>query len=539
MAKQTIKILLPDPSRLIEGLRDTGYDFNTAVADVIDNSVDAQAKTIDVRLLSDFNGEVVVDIIDDGCGMTEAELVDAMQYGAHGKKAPSRLGKFGLGLKTASTAFCKQLIVVSRKSRKQKPAKAVWDLDHVSKVNKWELILEDPTTEELELLNEVTGGGNGTLVRWAKVDRIHDKEYAKKDGKFALRALERRAEGLRSHVAMVYQRFLDPKDKRARTINLSVNGANVEAWDPFCREAKGTQKVLEKTIPVETDSGAKAEFTVRAFVVPRNEEFSSPADAKKARIGNEYQGFFVYRENRLIHGPGWLGMSQKEPHASLCRIEFSFDHHLDSDFKVDIKKSEVHLNDELFTWLKDKFVPGPKREAVERYRKGEKRKIQAKAGDAHKSSNAAIHAKRDDVTLSTTEITDSAKGIVEVTNKLGTFKLKLPVMTARTPGEVHVKAVDSIDDGLLWSPCLIDGNHAVQINQNHPYYAKVYVPNLAEGVTIQGMDSLLWGLVEAELDATTDSTKKLFHELRYEVSKLLRTLVEDLPDPDLEEGEQA
>jgi hypothetical protein len=533
MAKKTM-ILLPDPSRLIEGLRDTGYDFNTAVADVIDNSVDAQASTIDVRILKDVDGEVVVDIIDDGCGMTEKELVDAMQYGAHGKKSPSRLGKFGLGLKTASTAFCKQLIVVSRKTAKQKPAKAVWDLEHVSAVNKWELIIEDPSPEELQALDEVTKGKNGTLVRWAKVDRIHDKEYAKKDGKPAQRALERRAEGLRSHVAMVYQRFLDPKDKRARTVQLLINGESVEAWDPFCREAKGTQKALDKTIPIELDAGGKAECSVRAFIVPRNEEFSTPAEAKKARIGNEYQGFFVYRENRMIHGPDWLGMSQKEPHASLCRIEFSFDHHLDEAFKVDIKKSEVHLNDDLFVWLKEKFVPGPKREAVERYRKGEKRKIQVKAGDAHQSSNAAIHAKMDDVTLSTTEVTNQAKGIVELTNKLGTFRLKLPLMTARTPGEVHVKAVASIDDGLLWAPCLIDGNHAVQINQNHPYYAKVYVPNLAEGVTIQGMDSLLWGLVEAELDATTDSTKKLFHELRYEVSKLLRTLVEDMPDPDLD-----
>jgi hypothetical protein len=147
----------------------------------------------------------------------------------------------------------------------------------------------------------------------------------------------------------------------------------------------------------------------------------------------------------------------------------------------------------------------------------------------------SIHSKRGDVTLSTTTVTDSQRGVVEVKNKLGKVTLKLPVMAARSPSELHVKAVPSIDDGLLWAPCIIDNNHAVQINQGHDYYKKVYVPNLTQGVTVQGMDSLLWGLVEAELATTTESTRKLFQELRYEVSKLLRILVEELPDPELDE----
>jgi hypothetical protein len=534
--KNRIKILPPDPSRLIEGLRDTGYDFNTAVADIIDNSVDAKAARIDVFVRQDTDGDVIIDVVDDGCGMSEGELIDAMKYGATGKKAPSRLGKFGLGLKTASTAFCRRLVVVSRPGPKSKASKAVWDLDHVEKVGDWELLLDDPTDEETDLLNETAKGKSGTLVRWAKVDRVHDREYAKRDGKPAQNALKRRINGLIDHIAMVYKRFLDPKDKRARNVTIFVNGEAVEAWDPFCEAIEGTQKVAERTVEVEGANG-DAEFTVRAFVVPRKEEFASEADAKAARIGNEYQGFFVYRENRMIHGPDWLDMYQKEPHGSLCRIEFSFDHRIDEAFKVDIKKSRVTLNDDLFSFLKDKFIPAPRRAADERYRKGEKKKIKGATESAHKSSNATIQAKEEEVTLSKTEITDPKKGWVQLANKQGTFKLKLPVMSARTPGEVHVKGVESIDDGLLWAPCLIDGHHAVEINQGHPYYAKVYVPNLASGVTIQGMDALLWGLGEAELATTTESTRKLFEELRYEVSKLLRTLVEDLPEPDLDKDE--
>jgi hypothetical protein len=115
-------------------------------------------------------------------------------------------------------------------------------------------------------------------------------------------------------------------------------------------------------------------------------------------------------------------------------------------------------------------------------------------------------------------------------NSQGPVRLRLKITTASKPLEVHVQPVDSIDDGLLWEPCLIDGHCGVRINTNHPYYEKVYLPNLAAGVTIQGMDALLWGISVAELNCVRDDTKSSFAELRYEVSRNLRKLVQDLPE---------
>ena len=115
----------------------------------------------------------------------------------------------------------------------------------------------------------------------------------------------------------------------------------------------------------------------------------------------------------------------------------------------------------------------------------------------------------------------------------------MPVTSAIEAGAVSVQTVPSIDDGLLWQPCLIDTHHGVQINTGHPYYHKVYVPNLNSSVTVQGMDSLLWALCEAEMGATTDTTRKHFKELRFEVSRLLRNLVDDLPEPDMSEDGDA
>ena len=119
----------------------------------------------------------------------------------------------------------------------------------------------------------------------------------------------------------------------------------------------------------------------------------------------------------------------------------------------------------------------------------------------------------------------------DIVNGQGTVRLKLKISTAAKPNEVHVQPVESIDDGLLWEPCLIDGHLGARINAGHPYYQKVYLPNITEGVPIQGMDALLWGLSVAELNCVSGATKAAFGELRYEVSRNLRKLVEGMPEP--------
>ena len=120
---------------------------------------------------------------------------------------------------------------------------------------------------------------------------------------------------------------------------------------------------------------------------------------------------------------------------------------------------------------------------------------------------------------------------MSVVNSRGTFKLKLPVGAATKPGEVFIQPTDDVSDGLLFEPAIIDQHKAVKININHPYYRKVYVPNLNTSVTVQGMDSLLWALCVAELSATTDKTADNFSDMRFEVSRILRKVVESLPEP--------
>lgn len=528
-------ILRPNPARLIEGLRDTGYDFNTALADIIDNSIDAEAEKILIRVEMDAFGEVVISVADDGFGMNEEDLKNAMTYGAKSKKDKRSLGKFGLGLKTASTAFCRRLSVISRGPNDDTVRKLTWDLDHVCKKGEWEALEGQPSKEEIERLEEACGEGAGTLVVWDKIDRLL-KDYDDPVGASARKALRKTVDSFRAHASSVYQRFLDADDGRARNVEMTLNGEPVPAWDPFCEKVDGTELVAEKKVEVEYDGG-EATFSLRAFVLPRREEFPDTATADEARLATKTQGVYVYRENRQIHAGDWMGMFSLEPHMSLLRVELSFDHGLDDAFHVDIKKSRIMLRDELFNYVKDKFLTAPRRAAEDRYRRGQKKRAERKAAGAHEASNKAIGAKESDLQTADVTVVDPATGEVEVANRQGRFRIKLPIVSALRPDEVNVQTVESIDDGLLWQPAIVEGHHAVQINTGHPYYSKVYVPNLASGVTIQGMDSLLWALIEAELGATAEGTQKHFRELRYEVARLLRALVEDLPEPDLGEDE--
>jgi hypothetical protein len=531
------KKLPPNPERMIHGLRDTGYQLETAIADVIDNSIAAKATVVKLRFAMDYRGSVRITFADNGEGMDEDGLDNAMTYGSKRRTSAASLGKFGLGLKTASTAFSRKLSVLTRHGKSKEILQATWDLDHVAKTGEWEVIFAEPDKEGVKFLDDVAPAHSGTVVIWDKVDRIFPKEYAEPGGRPAQRALERIKKGLFQHLGAVYQRFLDPTDERANNVTITIDGEKVEPWDPYViGESTLVAQDIDKE--VELDNGKTATFSVRAYVLPRKEDFSSPAAAAKARVSNERQGIYIYREGRLIHDADWLGMFSKEPHFSLLRVEFSFDHKLDEAFHVDIKKSRILLNDALAEWLQDEFLAPARRAAEQMYRKGLKKDVERSVKNAHDSSNANIAAKEADLDDSNVRVINAKTGDVEVTNPEGTVRLKLTVSSAKKPGQCHLEPVPELDDGLLWEPALIEGHKAVSLNTGHPYYHKVYVPNLNSGVTIQGMDSLMWALCAAELRTVNESSKRHFAELRFEVSRLLRLLVADLPEPEVEADDE-
>lgn len=526
-------ILPPDPERVMEGLRDTGYNFNTAVADIIDNSIAADATQIDIAVDLNPKEEVTVYIADNGYGMNEDGLLNAMRYGSKVREDPSSLGKFGLGLKTGSTAFCRCLSVISRGKTDDEIRKVQWDLDYIAKTNEWNLRKLIPDSDEVEILDATANGGTGTLVVWEKIDRLL-KTYKNKGSRKT--ALKRIINELQFHISMVYQRFLDETDDRARNIIITLNGTTVKAWDPFCLAEEDSCILAEETLDAERSDNTVATFQVKAHLLPNRKNFSTSEARDAARISNDMQGFYIYRENRLIHYGDWLGMYTREPHGSLLRVEFSFDHTLDDLFNIDIKKSTISLSEEIYDYLIDQFLPAPRRAADERYRTGVKKQVSAKAYDAHEASNKNIDEKAKGVEES--RVTVTGKNEVRLENNNGTFTHKITIRSAAKPGQYRVIPVDSLDEGQLWNPCIVDGGkHGVELNRSHPYYQKIYYPILQQNVMVTGMDALLWALAEAELSTFNEETKEQYEDMRIQVSRFLKKLIADLPDPEPDDEE--
>ena len=239
--------LLPDPERIVNGLRDTGYNFNTAVADIVDNSIAAEATkiSIDVNMLPDMTMQVY--IADNGVGMNKDGLINAMKYGSKARAEKHSLGKFGLGLKTASTAFCRQLSVLSRPDGHTPLMKVQWDLDYIGSKGAWLLLFPEIDDDEADIFDSVACGGSGTLVVWNNIDRLM-KDY--KTLKNAQKGLNKILDDLRFHLSMVFQRFLDEEDTRASNVMITVNGIEVKPWDPFCTKEANTELLQEETVPV-------------------------------------------------------------------------------------------------------------------------------------------------------------------------------------------------------------------------------------------------------------------------------------------------
>ena len=532
----------PSAARLVEGLRDTGYVFTTSVADIIDNSVAADADQVNIKLTLAMGQHPVLMIADNGKGMNETDLISAMVYGSPRRPDPKSLGKFGMGLKTASTSFCRKLTVISRKdnvlSIKQ------WDLDVISRTDKWLLLDPDEEnyTDEVEFLDEIAEGGSGTVVVWENVDRLMRTHAT---GTMRKR-IDSICEELDKHLSGVFYNFLE-KNNDFPALTIKINDKTVEPWDPFCRwmNDDGSNRLqVHKQEPVDytLEQNGQTEtigtFQVNVYILP-NRHALTAEEIDKSRYSLDNQGFHIFREDRMIYSGGWPNkLLVKDPHLNLIRVELSFDHKLDDVFQIDIKKSRIDFPKTIQVLL-NKIITPPRREAQKRYREGS-RDANApgynKLGQQHeKSSNAINKHHAENTAQSQIGSADPEAGTAQITNQFGVSNVRLQFNDSPTR---VVQTSPNLQDGVLWAPGLIEGNkHAVFINEAHEFYKRFYLANQDNSALILAMDSLLWSLAEAELCVYSDTVKRNLEEMRISVSRSLRTLAEELPEIDASEND--
>lgn len=312
----------PSAGVMINTFRAFGYDLRTAIADIVDNSISASARNVWI----DYNWEgqdYYIRIRDDGHGMALPELISAMRPGSRDPnedRDSKDLGRFGLGLKTASFSQCKQLTVITKRSGLVLIHRC-WDLDHVNQTGSWSLLDYNPDPASADLIED-----HGTVVLWRKLDRLIKAPLDTNE--VARVTYFEELEQVRKHLSLVFHRFLERNE-----LSIYMGGNKLDPWDPFMRGKPGVQKPADEVL----DNGRIA---VKCYTMPHISHIP-PAERSDARTDEwpDLQGFYVYRNNRLLLYGDWLGTGSRTEPTKNARIMIDLPNSLDHEWQIDIKKS--------------------------------------------------------------------------------------------------------------------------------------------------------------------------------------------------------
>lgn len=319
----------PRPEALIYSLRAFGYDLSMAIADLIDNSIYAKASEIIIDYAWN-DGNPWICIIDNGQGMSECDLKEAMRPGSSSPldtRQVDDLGRFGLGLKTASFSQCSLLTVRSKTSNGSDSVRC-WDLEHVCRTKKWELLTQAPQCSSA-LLKHLDSYKHGTMVLWQRLDRLinDNQNNSKKAEEHFLDMFSKVVQ----YLEMVFHRFLGGKN----VLEITVGRHKCEPWDPFLTGNNFTQEL-------STEPLAGGKIIVKPFVLPHVSKRTLYETQRGAGFKgwNAHQGFYLYRNRRMIIPGGYLDFSYApEEHYKLCRIMIDLPNSFDHEWSIDVRKA--------------------------------------------------------------------------------------------------------------------------------------------------------------------------------------------------------
>lgn len=331
-AARTISIP-PKASALIGSLRGLGYSPETALSDLIDNSITAGARKVEIDVQWN-DGNPRVAILDDGHGMAPDRLADAMRFGGDGPESVRQvgdLGRFGMGMKTASLSQCRRLTVIS--STDGELHGLVLDVDVIATLG-WvaNVVAQLPDHSFVQALG---GRKSGTVLIWDGIDELSGLAGLSKEAFFL------RLEEMRAQLGMVFHRFINGD---ATKLSIILNTRPVKAWDPFQTGHPATREM-----PTERMRHAGSSFTVKPYVLPHRDRYENDTEYEAAGGPGGWaarQGFYVYRGKRLLVAGSWLGLGgartwTRDESSRLARIEVDLPTNLDRDWRIDVRKSQA------------------------------------------------------------------------------------------------------------------------------------------------------------------------------------------------------
>jgi hypothetical protein len=547
---------IPAAARTFEALRDIGYDFNSAVADLIDNSItQGKAKNLFIyfdKIKVKSAEKIIFRLFDDGIGMEGKFLQEAMRIGSENDSySEGDLSKYGMGMKTASLSQCDVLTVIS-KSENRHRAGYKWDMHLINARNDWFLLKLDSS----EINNEINhndslfkemfqdtsssffNGPHWTLVAWDDLFDIETQFNSRSSKGFSDRFLDKTLASLIIHLRLTFHRFLAGENV-PRKINININGLSIKPLDPFCRDQthtsvcplNGNDEILFN-FSGEIKHNRK-DVRIKRYILPAktgNKKFDSNSaweEAKGNKSWNDSQGYYIYRNNRLISYGGWLKTKSKDEHDKLARVSIDFTDHHDSLIRIDVKKTKIQIPDDFFNFLKNTVNNKYIKSAKDRYSNADERVVRTKNSVREKSSLVS-HVSEALINESKIKVKENKiKGQIEVQNSHGSFIVD-DLIYKTLESNLRFEEQDFKDDKIFWkfipNP---DCGFQIIINKSHPLYEKYYFDVDKNKPVTAVLDSFLFTLAFIELKCRTSENHNLFQEIREVASEVLKKFVNE------------
>jgi len=496
----------PNAAKLISSLRNTGYDSYAAIEDIIDNSIDAQARVIKVNIESQ-DKNLIITIADNGSGMNEQILDQALRLGSiTDHNEVSDLGKFGMGLCTASISMAKKLEVITREKNSD-ILYSCQDLDEIIEKNEFIKILRTADKLEISKFNSLVGN-SGTLVVLSKVDRLSDTNVSQ----FAIK--------LSKDISRIYRKFIESG------IEIYVNDKKLEAFDPLMSDNQDTQIYSDEVyeLPVIRDKKNRETMRVKISILPNvNKELE-----KDWKMNIKNQGFYVLRNNREVAYGLSLDTFTKHNQLNRLRMELSFSATLDNEMGVRFSKDGISPNQVVSDFLSNEI--GGQIRSITNFLKKEQRASEDSLVD-HSGSETVIAQRAKLLITPDAEIEkrsqkqnsgNSEKKESESDNNRENFS---KIKTSPAGLGVKFESAAMGKEGILYDAYQKGKIIVICWNTDHPFYDRVILANKESKDIISAIDYLIFALASSELKNANDDNVVLMMNLKSIMSTNLRALL--------------
>lgn len=503
----------PNASKLIDSLRFLGYNNISAICDLIDNSLDADANTICVKILYD-NNEIKILIIDDGKGMDRASLDQALRLGSiSNRQENSDLGKFGMGLVTAGLSIAKRTMVLT--SAGGEILKSYSDVDEIKQHNSFTKFLDRASDLEKEFfissISELNSNSNsqvtGTIVELTKCDNFKSRPTGIANFAYKLREI----------VGQIYRNFLKIGNKR-----IFINDVLVEVIDPLMLD-EGAESYSSEKIEISFTNSFGVEvtdyLTVDLVIIP---DFGD-VENKVRKIGQRTQGFYILRNNREIAAGETLKLFTRHNDFNRFRGAISFPGTLDEIMGVNFTKHRIDPTEYILEEI-SKLVT-PQLSSIRRKLKKEKATVLDR-DITHTNPEKIIDNKKhllivpEDSPVDETEDFQETPGSQNNEGEPG-------VNTESPMSQLKVKFVSEkmSEGGPIYEAEQIGKQTVIRWNIEHPFYKKFFLERREDHELLNSVDFLVYSLASAELKVQNENNYEIIQNIKTIMSANLRVLL--------------